>query len=87
MKSIKPGRGPSMMGGIAGVFVAVFGVFWTIMATAMGYKAVELLAQGIGNRVVAEKHGQIMDFDIEEALAMQKTIDKNYFAMTAAISL
>jgi len=58
-----------------------------IMATAMGYKAVELLAQGIGNRVVAEKHGQIMDFDIEEALAMQKTIDKNYFAMTAAISL
>ena len=36
MKSIKPGRGPSMMGGVMGIFVAIFGVFWTIMATSMG---------------------------------------------------
>ena len=36
MKSIKPGRGPSMMGGVMGIFVAIFGVFWTIMATGMG---------------------------------------------------
>ena len=36
MKSIKPGRGPSMMGGIIGIAVALFGVFWTILAIAGG---------------------------------------------------
>ena len=36
MKSIKPGRGPSMMGGFMGIIVALFGVFWTVMAVSMG---------------------------------------------------
>lgn len=36
MKSIKPGRGPSMIDGIVGIFVALFGVFWTILAIGMG---------------------------------------------------
>ena len=36
MKSIKPGRGPSMMSGIAGIFVAIFGGIWTIAAVSMG---------------------------------------------------
>lgn len=36
MKSIKPGRGPSFMGGISAIFAALFGVFWVIMACAMG---------------------------------------------------
>lgn len=36
MKSIKPGRGPSMMSGIMGIGVGLFGVFWTIMAASMG---------------------------------------------------
>ncbi len=36
MKSIKPGRGPSMMGGVVGIFGALFGVFWTILAASMG---------------------------------------------------
>ena len=36
MRSIKPGRGPSMMGGIIGIFVALFGVFWTVMAVGSG---------------------------------------------------
>lgn len=35
MKSIKPGRGPSMMGGFGSVFGIVFGIFWTIMAANM----------------------------------------------------
>ena len=35
MKSIKPGRGPSMMGGIVCIAVAVFGVLWTIGASSM----------------------------------------------------
>ena len=36
MKSIKPGRGPSMMGGIGAIFAAVFGVIWMIAALSMG---------------------------------------------------
>jgi len=36
MKSIKPGRGPSMMSGVMGIFAAVFGVIWTGAAVSMG---------------------------------------------------
>lgn len=36
MRSIKPGRGPSMMGGVMSIAVGIFGVFWTIMAASMG---------------------------------------------------
>ena len=35
MKSIKPGRGPSMMGGFGAVFGIVFGIFWTVLAASM----------------------------------------------------
>ena len=36
MKSVKPGRGPSMMGGISSILVAIFAVVWTIGAVSMG---------------------------------------------------
>ena len=36
MKSIKLGRGPSMMSGIGGIAVAVIGVIWTVGAASMG---------------------------------------------------
>lgn len=36
MKSVKPGRGPSAMGAAVGILVALFGVFWTIMAVSIG---------------------------------------------------
>lgn len=32
MKSVKPGRGPSMMGGVAGIFMIIIGVGWTVAA-------------------------------------------------------
>ena len=31
MKSIKPGRGPSMMNGIVGIFMIAFGILWTVL--------------------------------------------------------
>lgn len=46
-----------------------------IMASQMGSRAVDLLTQGIGNRVVGIKDNKIVDFDIFEALKMTKTID------------
>lgn len=36
MKSIKPGRGPSKLSTVGSICVAIFGVFWCIMAGAMG---------------------------------------------------
>ena len=32
MKSIKPGRGPSMLSGIVGIFMIGFGILWTVFA-------------------------------------------------------
>lgn len=50
-----------------------------IVATEMGYHAVELLEQGIGNRIVGLKNGQVYDVDLQEGLAMQKAfIDRRY---------
>ena len=36
MKSIKPGRGPSMMNAIGSLVGIVFGIIWTITAASMG---------------------------------------------------
>ncbi len=46
-----------------------------VRATQMGSAAVHLLYKGIGNRVVAYRRGEIVDFDIFEALNMTKTFD------------
>ncbi|MDE7210849.1 MAG: 6-phosphofructokinase, partial [Lachnospiraceae bacterium] len=46
-----------------------------VYASAMGAKAVDILTAGGSNRVVAYKHGEYVDFDIEEALRMKKTLD------------
>ncbi len=46
-----------------------------VRATQMGYAAVELLYKGIGNRVIAMKNNHIVDYDIYEALNMEKSFD------------
>lgn len=48
-----------------------------VEATRMGYYAVELLEQGIGNRVVGIKDSKIVDYDIQEALSMSKDYDQH----------
>ena len=48
----------------------------------MGSMAVDLLCAGKSNRVVGFNHGEFCDFDIEEALAMQKNIS-NYMIEVA----
>jgi len=35
MKSVKPGRGPSMLGGIMAICMAVFGILWIIGASSI----------------------------------------------------
>ncbi len=45
-------------------------------ASMMGSYAVDILLQGKSNRVVGYRQGKFVDFDIEEALNMTKTIDE-----------
>lgn len=58
-----------------------------IVASQMGYRAVELLKEGIGNRVVAMQKDSIVDYDIYEALNMTKHIDLNLYKIAMDISI
>ncbi len=50
-----------------------------VHASTMGALAVDLLCKGASNRVVGYRHGEFVDFDIDEALAMTKGIDEYQF--------
>lgn len=50
-----------------------------VYASTMGALAVDLLCKGASNRVVGYRHGEFVDFDIDEALAMTKGIDEYQF--------
>ena len=58
-----------------------------ILASRMGYHAVQLLKEGVGNRVVATQKDDIIDFDIFEALNMKKSIDLDMYKMAMDISI
>ena len=58
-----------------------------VVASQMGFRAVELLAQNIGNRVIAMKDGKILDYDITEALGMQKPFEMDLYNMAHDISI
>ena len=58
-----------------------------VVASALGHEAVNLLSQNIGNRVVAVKNNGIVNYDIYEALQMQKTIDINLYDAANEISI
>ena len=53
-----------------------------VYASIMGAKAVELLCKGESNRIVAYKHGQYVDFDIQEALNMHKDIPEDQYQIS-----
>ncbi len=53
-----------------------------VYASMMGAMAVDLLCEGKSNRLVAYKDGEFVDFDIDEALAMEKDIS-DYQVMVA----
>ena len=50
-----------------------------VYASIMGARAAQLLAQGKSNRLVAYRHGEYVDIDIHEALAMQKDISEEQY--------
>ena len=58
-----------------------------VVASEMGYYAVELLEKGIGNRVVVTKDDKVTDYDILEALSMKKSVDMNLLKIAQDIAL
>lgn len=57
-----------------------------VMATRMGYEAVRLLADGKTNRVICSKDNRIVDYDIDEGLAMKKTLNAEEYEVMEAMS-
>ncbi len=56
-------------------------------ASMMGAYAADLLCQGKSNRVVGLKDGTYKDFDIDEALAMQKNIPEYQYEVSRLLSI
>lgn len=58
-----------------------------VAASRMGNRAVHLLLNGVGNRVVAMQKDTIYDYDIYEALNMKKEIDMDLYRVAHEISI
>ena len=58
-----------------------------VLASEMGYHAVQLLLHGKSNRIVTIKSDKITDYDIEEALQMKKPFDRDLYDMAHKISI
>lgn len=58
-----------------------------VVASQMGYKAVDLISSGIGNRVVVMVDNHIVDYDITEALNMERKFNKELYNIALSISI
>lgn len=58
-----------------------------VAATQLGYAAVKLLEKGIGNRVVAIRNDEVVDYDIFEALNMKKPFDLKMYEIASVTSI
>lgn len=58
-----------------------------VYASTMGALAVDLLCEGKSNRVVGYRHGDFVDFDIDEALAMKKQIPEYEYQIAKNLSI
>ena len=57
-----------------------------VTATRMGYRAVDILANGGTNRIIAIQDGRMSDIDIEEGLACHKGIDMEEWTVLEAMT-
>ena len=55
-------------------------------ASIMGAYATDILIEGKSNRVVGIRHGECVDFDIEEALSMTKDIPEYDYEVARILS-
>ena len=57
-----------------------------VMASRLGARATELLKNNEGSRVVALKDNKVVDYEIEEALNMKKSIDKDLIELSRILA-
>ena len=57
-----------------------------VYASTMGALAVDVLLEGKTKRVIGYKNGEYVDFDINEALAMQKSIPEYQYEISYSLS-
>ena len=53
----------------------------------MGHRAVELLAEGKGGRIVAMKGEKVVDYEINEALSMKKEFTYDLLEIAHDVSI
>ena len=58
-----------------------------VMASQMAVKAIELLANDKYNRIIGMKYDRIVDFDIEDALSMEKELAPHLIEVAKVISI
>ncbi len=58
-----------------------------VLASQMGYYAVNLLEQGIGNRVIGIRGDKLVDYDIHEALKMKKPFEDALYDISGIINI
>ena len=57
-----------------------------VMATRMGYHAVQVLAEGRQNRLVCTVRGVLQDVDLAEGLSMKKTLSQQQYDVLEAMT-
>jgi 6-phosphofructokinase 1 len=62
-------------------------VFDRVIASKMGHKAVNLLLEGKSGRLVGFKGNHVIDMDIDEALSIEKTFDKEMYNIAKILSI
>jgi 6-phosphofructokinase 1 len=60
--------------------------FDRVLASRFGYRAVEVLMEGKSSRVIGIRKGKIVDDDINEALALPVSIDKELYEIAKVLS-
>ena len=58
-----------------------------IMATFMGYEAVKLLCQNVGNCVMGIKNNEVFSMDIEKALSVPKEFNEDLYEVLKVVSI
>ena len=93
MKSVKPGRGPSMMGGIGSVAAVLFGMIWTYATVSAGAPfffplfGVVFIGVGIANAVYSFKNAtgdnRYSAFDIVDSDEEPDPLNERFGGRTA----
>ncbi|EDL65376.1 6-phosphofructokinase [Bacillus sp. SG-1] len=58
-----------------------------VLASRLGSRAVDLLAEGKGGRAVGIEKNQLVDYDIIEALAKEHVVDLNMYKLSKELSI